>query len=65
MSFHAGKIYSALAKAYEAIARIFQDGIAGEHSARRLIAETEAGRALWREVCHFPIQQCSKFDLDV
>lgn len=61
MSSHAGKIYSALARAYEAIARIFREGIVGEHSARRLVAETEAGRALWREVGHLLTQQRSKF----
>ncbi|MCJ1468776.1 hypothetical protein MMC07_007406 [Pseudocyphellaria aurata] len=49
---HAAKTYASLAKAYDAIARIFREGIVGEHSVHRLMAETEAGRVIWREDCN-------------
>lgn len=60
-SSHAVKTYAALARSYDTIARIFKDGIAGEDSARRLVAETEAGRAIWREVRHLLIRQSRTF----
>lgn len=55
------KIYATLARAYDTIAGIFKDGIAGEDSARRLVAETEAGRAIWREVRHLLMRQSRTF----
>lgn len=57
---HAAKTYGSLAKAYDVVAKIFKEGIAGENTARRLVAETEAGRAIWREVCHLLIRQSSR-----
>lgn len=49
---HAAKIYASLARAYDIIARTFREGIVGENSAHRLVAECDAGRALWREDCN-------------
>lgn len=57
---HAAKTYGSLARAYDAVAKIFKEGIVGENTARRLVAETEAGRAIWREVCHLLIRQSSR-----
>lgn len=46
----AAKAYRALAKAYDTIAEIFQEGIVNEIDAGRLVAEADAGQAVWRDV---------------
>lgn len=46
----AARAYRGLCKAYTAVAEIFEEGVEKETSARRLIAETAAGQALWQEV---------------
>lgn len=46
----AAKIYHALAKPYDALAEIFQEGIINETYATKLIAEANAGDQIWVEV---------------
>jgi len=47
---HAAKLYRSLAKAYDALADIFQEGIVNETDASTLIAEANAGAQVWQDV---------------
>lgn len=47
---HAAKLYRSLAKAYDALADIFQEGIVNETDASTLIAEANAGVQVWQDV---------------
>jgi hypothetical protein len=50
INFMAAKIIWALAREYETLWHIFQDGIAKDSSADRLTAEVDAGKNRWRDV---------------
>lgn len=45
-------MYDNLAKPYNALAKVFKEGIENEDSAQRLIAEVHAGHAIWQEDCN-------------
>jgi len=47
---HAAKLYRSLAKAYDALADIFHEGIVNETDASKLIAEANAGAQVWQDV---------------
>ena len=51
-SIAASRILYATAKAYEALADMFQDSITAETDGQRLFQEAEAGLPVWQEVRH-------------
>lgn len=46
----ASKHYTALARAYDFLAKTFMNGLVEETTARRLIAVSESGQNIWQEV---------------